>query len=148
MFPEIFNIENIPLDNIQDDPPINKQSFLFDFVKGDFVFVNGKPVRLTGIDALKIWIEKTLRTEKYRFRVYEGQEYGTSIEDLIGLNLPLAFVESELQREINESLLKHPIIESSSGFSLVKSNSRALVNFSVNLAGGYSFQQEVAYIVR
>ena len=32
---------------------------------------NGRLVRRTGIAALKMWIEKILRTEKDRFRVYD-----------------------------------------------------------------------------
>ncbi|MEH7389660.1 DUF2634 domain-containing protein [Bacillus sp. JJ1474] len=147
MFPEIVNIENIPIENNQDELPEIKPSFLFDFKKGDFVLVNGNPVKVEGIEALKVWIEKTLRTEKYRFKVYEGTDYGTSLEDLIGQNLPPAFVESELQREINESLLRHPIIDSVSNFDLEKNNSNLTVKFTVNLIGGSEFEQELIYNV-
>ena len=147
MFPEIVNIENIPIENTEDELPEIKPSFLFDFKNGEFVLINGNPVKVEGIAALKVWIEKTLRTEKYRFKVYEGTDYGVSLENLIGTNLPQAFVESELQREINESLLKHAAIESLSNFELEKNKSILTVKFTVNLVGGSLFEQEVTYDV-
>ncbi|USK54364.1 DUF2634 domain-containing protein [Cytobacillus solani] len=147
MFPEIVNIDNIPIETTQDELPEIKPSFLFDFQKGEFVLVNGNPVRVEGIEALKVWIEKTLRTEKYRYKVYEGTDYGTSLEDLIGQNLPPSFVESEMQREINESLLRHPIIDSLSNFELEKNKSNLKVKFTVNLVGESSFEQELTYNV-
>lgn len=38
---------------------------------GQFAVKNGRLVRLTGTDALKMWITKILKTEKNRFRAYD-----------------------------------------------------------------------------
>ncbi len=38
------------------------KSFLFDFKAGDFVVRDGKLVECDGMDAIKVWIEKILRT--------------------------------------------------------------------------------------
>lgn len=147
MFPEIVNITDMPIESNQEEIPEIKPSFMFDFKKGEFILINGSPVKVEGIEALKVWIEKNLRTEKFRFKVYEGKDYGTSIEDLIGQNLPTAFVESELQREVNESLLTHPIIDSLSNFEFAKEKSTLKVKFTVNLVGESSFEQELTYNV-
>lgn len=147
MFPEIVNIEDIPIIEEQTVVPDIKPSFLYDFKSGDFVLKNGKLVEVQGIEALKVWIEKALRTELGRFRVYNGTGYGTSLDDLIGQNFPVSFFESEIQREINESLLKHPAIESLSTFKLEKSRATLHVKFTVNLVSGLTFEQELTYNV-
>ena len=40
------------------------KSYLFDFGSGDFVVRDGKLIECDGIDAIKVWTEKILRTEK------------------------------------------------------------------------------------
>lgn len=42
---------------------------------------DGKLVECDGIDAIKVWIEKILRTEKNRYKIYDGTDYGCQIED-------------------------------------------------------------------
>lgn len=147
MFPEIVNIEDIPIIEEQSEIPEIKPSFLYDFKAGDFILKNGKLVEVNGVEALRVWIEKTLRTEIGRFKVYNGTDYGTSLDDLIGQNFPVSFFESEIQREINESLLKHPAIENLSTFELQKDKATLHVKFTVNLFSGVSFGQELTYIV-
>lgn len=147
MLPKIVNIEDLPIGNQQEEVNEIKPSFLFDFNTGDFVLRDGKMVKVYELESLKIWIEKTLKTELFRFKVYDGTDYGTQLEDLIGQNLPPAFVESELQREISESLTKHTMIESISNFELEKVKSKLIVRFKVNLVGGDTFEQEVNYNV-
>ena len=78
-----------------------KNTFDFDFKIGEFRMKNGNPVVLTGIDALKLCIEKTIRTQLNRCSIYKGRQYGANIEDLvIGKSYGVDFAESELQREI------------------------------------------------
>lgn len=146
MLPKLVNITDIPVNPEQENVDI-KSSFLFDFAKGDFVLVNGKLVKASELESLKVWIQKTLRTELYRFKVYEGKEYGVRLEDLIGQNLPVPFIQSEIQREITDSLLKHEAIESLSNFEVSKDNTVMMVKFTVNLVGETSFEQEVTYSV-
>ena len=52
--------------NIQSQTESNNgtKTYLFDFDKGDFVIRDGKLVECDGVDAIKVWIEKILRTEK------------------------------------------------------------------------------------
>ena len=71
------------------------RSYLFDFNKGDFVVRDGKLVECDGMDALKVWIEKILKTEKGRYRIYDGTGYGCQLEDLIiGNTYTLEFTEA------------------------------------------------------
>ena len=76
----------------------------FDFAVGDFVMENGRPKVVEGVEALKVWIEKTIRTARYRFPIYNFQ-YGCELDDVIGLDLPRAVLKSEVQRVIREALI-------------------------------------------
>lgn len=76
----------------------------FDFSTGDFIMIDGAPKAVEGVTALKIWIEKAIRTARYRFPIYSFQ-YGCELEDIIGLDIPSPVLESEVQRVIREALI-------------------------------------------
>ena len=40
-----------------------KNTYNFDFNQGEFVMSGGNISALTGIDALRLWIDKTIRTQ-------------------------------------------------------------------------------------
>ncbi|QEK13732.1 DUF2634 domain-containing protein (plasmid) [Crassaminicella thermophila] len=148
MLPEIANLEINT--NQTEEVPNQGTSFLFDFKIGDFILKNGRLVKVSDIEALKIWIEKCLRTEKFKFKVYEKEnkdlEYGVTIEDLIvGHDYPQSFIESELKREISIGLLKNPMIASLSEWKIEKKNPIVNVSFRVNLKTGETFTQEVNF---
>lgn len=125
------------------------KSFLFDFKTGDFVIRDGKLVKIEDIEALKIWIEKILRTEKFKFKVYEKEdknEYGITIQDLItGYNYQKEFIESEIKREVTEALLKNALIDSLEDWSIEKENPILKIGFKVVLKDGNIFSEEVNY---
>ena len=116
------------------------KSFKFDFATGEFELVDGKMIAVTDEEALKIWIDKTIRTEKNKFKVYENINYGVSIEDLvIGRAYNQQFINSELEREISEALTQNKLIQSISDFSSINEGKNLIISFTVN----NSFRQEV-----
>ena len=145
MLPEIAQLQINRTDS--DDLPYVGKSFLFDFENGDFILRDGRLVEVSGIEALKVWIEKVLRTEKYRYEIYEREdkkEYGVVLEDLIvGNNFSYSFIEAELKREITEALTKNPLILSLSNWNIQKENPLVKISFKVNLKDESSFIQEV-----
>ncbi len=145
MLPEIAQLQINRTDS--DDLPYVGKSFLFDFENGDFILRDGRLVEVSGIEALKVWIEKILRTEKYRYEIYEREdkkEYGVILEDLIvGNNFSYSFIEAELKREITEALTKNPLILSLSNWNIQKENPLVKISFKVNLKDESSFIQEV-----
>lgn len=148
--PKIVELEFDTEEIVENLPNLGK-SFLFDFDKCEFVFENGKMVSVTDVEALKIWITKVLKTEKFRFKIYEKainreDEYGVTIEDLIGAVLPHQFVQSELKREIENALLKHPRIEYLSSFEIEQVKDRLYINFRVNLIDGETFESGVSFV--
>lgn len=119
-----------------------KKTFDFDFKSGEFNMKNRNPVVLEGIDALKMWIEKCLRTQLNRYSIYKGTQYGANIEDLvIGKSYGDGFAESELRREIEEALVRHEDIQSLDDFSITTKGS--LMEVSFTLATTYGELSEV-----
>ena len=120
------------------------KSFLFDFDKGDFILRDGKMVVVDDIAALKVWIEKILRTKRDEYKIYEGTPYGSRFDDLVvGSTFPPAFIDSELRREVEEALTQNPQIITISEFEVDRSASKCEVSFTVTLASGLTFGEVV-----
>lgn len=122
-------------------------SYRFDFDEREFVIKDGRLVKTKGLEALKVWIIKILKTEKFRFKVYDRtdrNEYGVGIEDLIvGHNYPPEFIDSELRQEVESALRRHPMINSISNWSAVRDGARVIISFKANLTDGTSTDMEV-----
>jgi len=145
MFPDIAQLEFKQSDPAQ---PIDLgKSFKFDFTAGDFILSDGKLVAIKDIEAIKVWVHKILMTEKFKFQIYkrtDGDEYGVTLEDLIGTILPRSFVEAELKREIKEAVTRHPRIASISNLTIERDGNLLKISFKINLTDGQGFGQEVA----
>lgn len=117
----------------------NGKAFLYDFEKGDFIYRNGAPIEVVGISALRVWIEKVIRTEKFKFNIYQKEDesdeaqYGVALEDLMGSSFPAGFVESEMRRELTESLMKNQYIEELTDWSFVRDGSKLIITFTVEV---------------
>lgn len=149
MFPSL-ELDNIIQNNIEQTEQKQGISYLFDFEKGDFVIKDGKLIEIEGKEAIKVWIEKILRTDKFKFKVYEEDEgideYGTTIKKLIqGRKLPQFFLQSELKREIEETLQKHIEIDSIEDFRTEQEQTTLTICFTVILRNGDSFNEEVKF---
>lgn len=133
MFPEDISnyINDEEVINENTTLTFNGKSFLYDFKKGDFIYKNGAPIEVDGIKAIQIWIEKVIRTERFKFNVYDGINYGITLEDLIGSNLPKGYIESEMKRELEESILNNPYIEELINWSFIVDGSQWIVGFTV-----------------
>lgn len=133
MFPDDISeyINNEEMINENTNPTFNGKSFLYDFKKGDFIYKNGAPVEVDGIKAIQIWIEKVIRTERFKFNVYKDVNYGITLEDLIGSSLPKDYIKSEMIRELEESILTNPYIEELKDWSFVVDGSEWTISFTV-----------------
>ena len=122
-----------------------KNTYNFDFKQGEFVMSGGNISVLTGIDALMLWIDKTIRTQLGRYSIYNGKNYGANMEDLIiGKSYGFDFVESELKREIETALLRHEDILSMDKFSVVKRGTVLEVSFTLKTVYG-NIDKEMRY---
>lgn len=107
-------IRNIfPESNESNDLELNQQymayEYDYDIDKNEFILVNGRTRIVTGAKAVKIWIYKTLSTERYNHLAYSF-DYGQEYSDLIGMSYQPGIVQMEAERLTKEAIFVHPAI--------------------------------------
>jgi hypothetical protein len=114
------------------------KSFLFDFDKGDFVLVDGKTQIVEGEQALKMWIKKALKTEKYKYKIYEiiDDTYGIELNEFIHSEYPTGVIYAGIQSSITEMLIKHPDITAVTSFEFTRNKQNLSVSFIVSSVYG------------
>lgn len=111
-----------------------KDTLKFDFNICDFIIEEGDTVTITGINALKMWIEKAIRTHN-GYKIYTN--YGNNIENLVmGKEVGFGFTESELKREITETLLKNDDINSVDDISITRQKRKLKIEFTISTTYG------------
>lgn len=85
------------------------REFAWDFDRGDFELMNGKPYIVEGLEALKIRIIKTLKTERYNHLGYSWN-YGSELNQLIGKKINSNRLEMEVRELMEDALLIEPEI--------------------------------------
>ena len=84
----------------------------WDFNNDKFIYDgNGFHVIVTGKEALKVWIYKALKTERFSYIAYSWQ-YGIELHPFIGKVMSVQERYSELKRIITECLMVNPYIVS------------------------------------
>lgn len=116
------------------------KSFLFDFDAGEFALRDGKFVSIEGADVIKQWVHSTLKTEKYRYLIY--QNHGIELESLVERQLSYKLFTVEVERAVREALEVHDQIKSVTDFSFERLKGGLKVTFTVNLTDGLSFGGE------
>lgn len=148
MFPTL-DIDKIISEENQNVIQPGGKAYKYDFKKGDFVIKDGRLVEVEGKEAIKVWIEKILRTEKFKFKVYtenNTDDYGVTIRKLIlGKKIPFFFLQSELKREITEALLKHPDIDNIANFKISQNLTTLTISFITLLKDGDYTEMEVSF---
>ncbi len=88
--------------------------------KGDFKIV-------TGNEAIKTWVYKALKTERFRYLIYTW-DYGSELDDLIGRNYTPNLTKAECIRYIKEALLINPYIKNVSNIEVVFDTGKLMVS--------------------
>ena len=81
----------------------------WDFSAGTPIFSGGRPLIVSGAEAVKVWIWKAIKTARYRHDIYTW-DFGCEAEELVGQNFTPAVKESEAARYIQEALTPNPYI--------------------------------------
>ena len=140
MFPTIDIEENLTSDETSNNS--FGKTYLFDFDQGEFVLKDGKLVIASELEAIKQWVTKIIRTEKFKFKIYEkeveekNKEYGITFRNLLGKKLPKEMIRSEIKRELTDVLTKHPKIKTLSEFKIIQEGVKVTINFKVHLVNG------------
>lgn len=137
MFPGQDNI--LKENNLNDDKTtITGKSFLFDFNIGDFVLDDtGNLISINNLEALKIWIIKILKTDKNKFTIYDGTNYGiVNLRELVTSDYPYEFIKAEIESNIKEVLLKNTSIKSLQNFEFERNKRLLTVRFDCSTIYG------------
>ena len=102
----------------------------FDFETGE---LTGKKV--TGNDAIKVWIYKALKTKRYLHEIYSW-DFGQELEDLIGSAYDKGYINSEVIRIVTETLLINNKIKRCYDFEIEFSNDVLIITFNVETIYG------------
>ena len=119
------------------------QELAWDFIHDTFIHDNdGRLKTVTGNEALKVWIYKALKTERYRYMAYlhgdynaEGN-YGVELERFIGTRSNSEISATEIKRYIKDGLLVNPYIKSVDAIETTVRNGENLT-LTVNLTSVY-----------
>lgn len=82
---------------------------------------NGHRIIVTGNEALKVWIYKTCRTERFKWRAYDTR-YGIELYPFINKVMSVGERKAEIQRMIVEALMVNPYIKSIDSITLEEIN--------------------------
>lgn len=116
--------------------PARYGEWAVDWARGAFALRDGKPYRVSGAEAVQVWIQCALHPHSRRFACSaHSADYGHSLEALVGQSGGGVW-EARLRREIRETLLQCPYITAVDGFSVAYQGCRAVVRFTVRTVYG------------
>ncbi|AKN32372.1 hypothetical protein Ccar_16485 [Clostridium carboxidivorans P7] len=135
IFPEVPQINlDINLNSNQaENLPLLKE-FAWDFNKNCFILVDGRFKVVVGVEAIKIWIYKSMKTVRKRFKAY-SEYYGNECEKLIGYQ-SVEFVKAEAERYIKEALLISLYIKSINNIKVAVTGKKFEISFTANTVYG------------
>lgn len=110
------------------------REYAWDFEHDTFITEDGKPKVVTENEALKVWIYKTLKTERWRYRAYDNA-YGVELEQFFGATPNTADTAMEVKRYISEALLINPYIKSIDKMTF--DNDKDVLEFTITLTTIY-----------
>lgn len=82
--------------------PLAKE-YAWDFDKQDFRYKNGKMFFVEGNEAIKVWLWKLFKTERFKEIIFSW-EYGSEAHELIGQGYSRALTSSEAERYVREAI--------------------------------------------
>jgi hypothetical protein len=111
------------------------REYAYDFNSNEFVLESGKNVVYEGTDALKMWIIKALKTQRYCYGAYTW-DYGQEFSDLVGQRLSSDAMQSEAKRYLEEALTVNTHITGVKDVSVTIDGSNVTVTFTAETDQG------------
>lgn len=104
--------------------------YAYDFSENKFLKKNGREYLVYKNDAIKIWITKTLFTDRFKFLAYDDN-FGSELYKIIGSAKDIDIIRLEVKRYIIEALMVNPYILEIDDFEIFEDRERKRVSFSV-----------------
>ena len=105
------------------------REYKYDFNKREIILQHGSPRLVEGVEAIKIWIYKTLLTQRGYYMAYSFN-YGQDYEDLIGSGLSIEALKSEAKRMTEEALFDNENILKIEDFDASISGDKIEISFT------------------
>lgn len=102
------NLDNIKEEYLETNKPIPTE-YAWDIETGQFIIENGCIPIVEGIEAIRIWIYKCLKTVRGKYDAYDWT-FGHDIAYLLEQNFTRDYVISEARRITEEALLRNEYI--------------------------------------
>lgn len=97
--PDMAPVEPVPL----------CKEVAWDFDLGRPIYSGGRPMVVTGAEAVKVWCWRALHVVRRRHSIYSW-DYGSEVEELVGQPCTREVKESEAVRYVREALAPNPYI--------------------------------------
>lgn len=122
------------------------KTFLIDFQKKKMLKENGKLIKTSDERAVRMWIEKVLLTEKFKWDIYKNnglRQYGMKYKSmLLGQRFPTPVLYSEFERELIETMKKNNQIVELKNINILLDKNVLKTNFTVVLKDFKEFEWE------
>lgn len=116
--------------------PLFKE-YAWDFENNCFIYDgNGNHILLEGNEAIKTWIIKAMRTDRFSYLAYSWR-FGFEGKRLIGKVIGVKERRSELRREIIECLMVNPYIKSIDNIEFSETDNGRNLEISIHLTTIY-----------
>ncbi|MGM0846884.1 MAG: DUF2634 domain-containing protein [Bacillota bacterium] len=109
----------------------------------DFTTFEITDEKVGGEAALRQFIEKSLRTPRFRYLIYSS-DYGSELMNLIGDDVTQEYLNAEIPRMVKESLIFDDRIEDIQNIKFFKELDTVFITFTVLSSEGFLFSQEVS----
>ncbi|EJO5347133.1 DUF2634 domain-containing protein [Clostridium botulinum] len=136
-------LEQVAKDTIPDNEelPLFKE-YAWDFQNNKFILEDGNFKIVEGNEALKVWIWKALKTQRYRYLAYSW-DYGQELDELIGKGLSNEALKLEVKRYIKESLLINPYLKEIYNLNITLEEAKLEIDFIVDTVYGEVYIKDV-----
>ena len=145
ILPKIEFINYYEKENLKEQKGQGK-TFLIDFQKKKMLKENGKLIKTSDERAVRMWIEKVLLTEKYKWNIYKSNgpnQYGMKYKSmLLGQRFPTPVLYSEFERELIETMKKNNQIVELKNINILLDKNVLKTNFTVVLKDFKEFEWE------
>ncbi|EQK39831.1 hypothetical protein C672_3627 [[Clostridium] bifermentans ATCC 638] len=135
LFPFI-GTESVEIENKNNDLPPLKE-IAIDFITGNPIVENKQFKVVEGIEALKVWIYRALKVERFVYDIYSW-DFGSEMHTLRGKNYSQALTNEEVKRYAKEAILINPYINDVSVESISFEGSLLSISLKLDTVFGSS----------
>ncbi|WP_430884299.1 DUF2634 domain-containing protein [Fusibacter sp. JL216-2] len=124
-----------PKKQIVDDLVIRRKGdfgyeIAWDFKANQPIIVDGEIQIVEGLEALRVWIEKALRTERFKWPIYKWT-YGAEVEKILETGMTGSALNQALKQSLVDALIYHPQVSHVGGFRFNTKQDRLEIEFEV-----------------